>query len=276
MTRNCGNCAWLAGTRLLISRGEPTENATVEIFDKTHGLRFLQVSDLSFLICAQKHNHTARMYGGLKTLKHNVRTTLRFAYHGCKRLTYTRKTRRVKLTQMVVTLRCTICGFATFLDCKGSNATKPSRERMWGSNQNRRQKVFSRGHYICAGVLTFWKFVKILLQNIPKYKLGGGPVLDLACQGGRRFAPLVPVNYATYQMHFKHEQPQVPLPDSLVTIRTIQQMQDAASVLCVYRQSSRHAAWPTVILRFVEICWKTLELSPRNLIGWMKLSFMNN
>ena len=44
-----------------------------------------------------------------------------------------------------------------------------------------------------------------------------------------------------------------------------QQTQDAATVLWIYRHNSWHAAWPTVILRFMEIRWKTLELSPRKL-----------
>jgi len=33
--------ACLAGTGLLISTGNPTDNATVKIFDKTNGLHFL-------------------------------------------------------------------------------------------------------------------------------------------------------------------------------------------------------------------------------------------
>jgi len=66
-------------------------------------------------------------------------------------------------------------------------------------------------------------------------------------------------------VHFKHEQSQVLSPDSHVTIGTIQQIQDAAYVHWVYRQNSRHAASPTVILRFVVIRWKTLALSTRNL-----------
>jgi len=48
------------------------------------------------------------MCGGIKTLKHNVKTTLQLAYHGCKNLTHTSKTRHVKRTQMVVTVRFTI------------------------------------------------------------------------------------------------------------------------------------------------------------------------
>jgi len=44
-------------------------------------------------------------------------------------------------------------------------------------------------------------------------------------------APLPPVNYATDQVHFKHEQPQILLIESHVTIGTIQQTQDAARVL---------------------------------------------
>ena len=54
--------------------------------------------------------------------------------------------------------------------------------------------------------------------------------MHLAFQGGR-LAPLLTVSYATDQVHFKHEQPQVLSPDSHVTIGTIQQKQDAARVL---------------------------------------------
>jgi len=42
---------------------------------------------------------------------------------------------------------------------------------------------------------------------------------------------LPPVTYATDQVHFKHEQPQVLLIESHVTIGAVQQTQDAASVL---------------------------------------------
>jgi len=57
--------------------GKPTEIATIEIFDKTHGLRFLKVSHLFFLICVKKKQkkntlHLYSMCGGIKTLKHNV------------------------------------------------------------------------------------------------------------------------------------------------------------------------------------------------------------
>ena len=53
------------------------------------------VTPLSALI---KNEHTAHMYRGIKTLKHNMRTTLRLAYHSCKNLTHTSKTRQVKRT----------------------------------------------------------------------------------------------------------------------------------------------------------------------------------
>jgi len=46
-----------------------------------------------------------------------------------------------------------------------------------------------------------------------------------------RFAPLPPVSDATDQVHFKHKHPQVLLIESNVTVGTIQQTQDAASVL---------------------------------------------
>ena len=48
------------------------------------------------------------MRGGIKTLKHNVRTTLQLSYHGCKHLTHTSKAPHVKRTQMVATVRFTI------------------------------------------------------------------------------------------------------------------------------------------------------------------------
>jgi len=61
-----------------------------------------------FLSVLSKTKHTAHMCSGLKALKHNVRTTLRLAYHGCKNLKHTSKTRQAKRTQMVATARFTI------------------------------------------------------------------------------------------------------------------------------------------------------------------------
>ena len=48
------------------------------------------------------------MRGGIKALKHNVRTTLQLSYHECKYLTHTSKTAHVQRTQMLVTVRFTI------------------------------------------------------------------------------------------------------------------------------------------------------------------------
>jgi len=59
---------------------------------------------------------------------------------------------------------------------------------------------------------------------MPKYKLGRGSVFTFSL-AGRRFAPLPPISYATDQVHFKHEQPQVLLIESHVAIGTIQQTQ---------------------------------------------------
>ena len=56
------------------------------------------------------------MCGGIKTLKHNVRTTLQVAFHGCKNLTHTSKTGQVKRTQLVATAKFTIRVFLTFSD----------------------------------------------------------------------------------------------------------------------------------------------------------------
>jgi len=66
---------------------------------------------------------------------------------------------------------------------------------------------------------------------MPKYKIGRGSVFTFRLAGAVRFAPLPPVSYATGQVHLKHKHPQVLLIESNVTIGTIQQTQDAASVL---------------------------------------------
>ena len=68
----------------------------VYIFYKNHICVFLSVLKKSNTL------HLYGMSGGIKTLKHNVRTTLQLAYHGCKNLTHTSKTAHV---QAVVGLR---------------------------------------------------------------------------------------------------------------------------------------------------------------------------
>jgi len=66
-------------------------------------------------------------------------------------------------------------------------------------------------------------------QKNSKYQntsYAGAQFLYLAWRGRGRF-----VSYATDQVHFKHEQPQVLTIESHLTIGTIQPTQDAASVL---------------------------------------------
>jgi len=71
---------------------------------------------------------------------------------------------------------------------------------------------------------------KSIVNNKIQAWLGPGPGFTFSMVGGR-FAHLPPVSYATDQVHFKHEQPQVLLIELHVTIGTIQQTQDAARVL---------------------------------------------
>jgi len=73
----------------------------VYVFYKNHICVFLTVFKKNTL-------HLYGMSGGIKTLKHNVMTTLQLAYHGCKNLTHTSKTAHVQRTQMVVTVRFTM------------------------------------------------------------------------------------------------------------------------------------------------------------------------
>ena len=79
------------------------------IWHNTWSTFFIRITYV-FLICVKKTNtlHLYDMSGGINTLKHNVRTKLQLAYHGCKNLTPTSKTVHVQRTQMVVTVRFTI------------------------------------------------------------------------------------------------------------------------------------------------------------------------
>jgi len=83
----------------------------VYVFYKNHICFFLSVFKEKTITL-----HLYSICGGIKTLKHNVRATLQLAYHGCKTLTHTSKTRHVKRTQMVVTVRLMIRVFVTFSD----------------------------------------------------------------------------------------------------------------------------------------------------------------
>jgi len=57
-------------------------------------------------------------------------------------------------------------------------------------------------------------------------------------------------------VHFKHEQPQVLSPDSHVTIGTIQQTEEAANVLWVYRLTQgSHCCFFHPYLFFFECIW---------------------
>jgi len=66
-------------------------------------------------------------------------------------------------------------------------------------------------------------------------------------------------------VHLKHDQAQDLYPSSHLTIDTLHQTQNAVKVLWVCQHHSRHAAWPTVILRFMKTRWKILALSTQNL-----------
>jgi len=158
MTRNCENCAWPAGIGLLISRGQSTENATVELFEKTHGLHFCNFHICLFLSVVIKINHTAHMYGCMKTLKHNVGTTLRLAYHDCKNLTHTSKTRHVKRTQLVELLGSRFACLLLFQTAK--NRTQRNRRAKWQCEVQIRtvaKKSSIEGYYICARRLDIMK-----------------------------------------------------------------------------------------------------------------------
>jgi len=49
--------ALLPGTGLLTVTGKPTETATMEIFDKTHGLHFIRITSVFSSIRVKKKQH---------------------------------------------------------------------------------------------------------------------------------------------------------------------------------------------------------------------------
>jgi len=85
------------------------------VFDENHICFFLSVLKKTNTL------HLCSMCSGIKTLKHNVRTTLQVAYHGCKNLIHMSNTRLVKRTQMVITVRFTIRVYPTLT---GKNRTQ--------------------------------------------------------------------------------------------------------------------------------------------------------
>ena len=103
--------SYLAGGNRIINchrqtnRNRPNWN----IWHNTWSTLFIRITSVfSYLYCKKKHTAPIWYAGGIKTLKHNLRTTLQLSYHGCKYLTHTSKTPHVKRTQMVATVRFTI------------------------------------------------------------------------------------------------------------------------------------------------------------------------
>jgi len=151
MTRKCWNRTGLAGTWLFIFAGKPTENVTVKYLSKRMAYVFYKFAHLFFLICAQKNKHTAHICGGIKTLKLNVRTTLRPAYYGCKNLSHTTSTiRLVKRTGMAANV-----GFTIRVGCLAPHV----RNRSFGSKCSVLKKVLlglfvaSRSHATSPAVI---------------------------------------------------------------------------------------------------------------------------
>jgi len=103
------------------------------------------IQNIQFPKAKHGAQHSSHMCGGIKALKlKGVRTTLRFAYHGCENLAHMAqlwaktaapcKIRQVKRTQMVATARFTIRVFVIPSHCKESR--KPSvarKDTLWGS-----------------------------------------------------------------------------------------------------------------------------------------------
>jgi len=104
--------SYLAGGNKIINCHRQTNrnHNNWNIWHNTWSTLFIRITcEFSYLYCKKTNTlHLYSMRGGIKTLKHNVRTTLQLVYHGCKNLAHTNKTSHVKRTQMVVTVRFTI------------------------------------------------------------------------------------------------------------------------------------------------------------------------
>jgi len=69
----------MAGTGLLIFGGKSTENVLVKYLTKDMPCVFCKFHICFVLSVLKKNNHIPHTFGGVKSLKHNVRTTLRFS-----------------------------------------------------------------------------------------------------------------------------------------------------------------------------------------------------
>ena len=156
MTRNRGNCVWSVGTGLLISTRERTENATVEIFEKTHGLHFCKFHICLFLSVLIKTNHTAHMYGCIKKLKHKWGPRYNSLTTAVKN-THTSKTRHVKRTQLVELLGSRFACLLLFQTAR--NRTQRNRLAKWCEVQIRTvaRKSSVGAYFSCAGGLDILK-----------------------------------------------------------------------------------------------------------------------
>jgi len=104
--------SYLAGGNRIINCHRQTNRNrhNWNIWHNTGSTLFVRITSVfSYLYCNKTNTlHLCSVRGGIKTLKHNVRTTMQLSYHGCKYLTHTSKTPHVKRTQVVVTVRFTI------------------------------------------------------------------------------------------------------------------------------------------------------------------------
>jgi len=99
------------GNRIINCQRQTNRNRhNWNIWCNTWSPLFIRITSVfSYLYCKKTNTlHLYSMRGGIKTLKHNLMTTLQLFHHGCKYLTHTSKTPHVKRTQIVVTVRFTI------------------------------------------------------------------------------------------------------------------------------------------------------------------------
>ena len=98
---------------ILLNHPSPNLTGWIRPWTKHVANVFYKFQICFFLSVLKRTKHTAHMCG-IKTLKHNLKTTWQLAYNGCKNLTHTSKPHQVKRTQMVANARIAVRVFVIF------------------------------------------------------------------------------------------------------------------------------------------------------------------
>jgi len=104
---------WLAGKDNYFLQANQPKTWRLNVWQNTWSTFFISFTFV-FSYLWSNAKHTAHMCGGINTLKQNLRTSLRLAYHGHKNLAHTSKTRLVKRPKRLQLLGSRFASFLLF------------------------------------------------------------------------------------------------------------------------------------------------------------------